>query len=59
MPRTRAQQYPRTRADLRGEPIIGMHDELDPNIAKPNYAVVWQVRNVRDAGERQQVVLAH
>ena len=39
MPRTQARQYPRTRADLRGEPLVGMHDELDPNIARPNYAV--------------------
>lgn len=39
MPRTRAQQYPRTRADLVGQPIVGMYDVLDTAIAKPNLAL--------------------
>jgi hypothetical protein len=38
MPRTRAQQYPRTRAPLEGAPIVGMDDTLDWNVARPGYA---------------------
>ena len=38
MPRTRAKQYPRTRTDLRGEPIVGMYDQLDSAVARPNMA---------------------
>ncbi len=39
MPRTRGQQYPRTRTDLVGQPIVGMYDTLDTAVARPNLAV--------------------
>ena len=39
MPRTQAQQYPRARADLIGQPITGMYDRLDPEVARPGTAL--------------------
>lgn len=38
MPRTSAQQYPRSRADLIPPPIVGVDDTLDWNVARPGYA---------------------
>ena len=38
MPRTRGQQYPRTREVLGGAPLVGMDDTLDWNVSRPNFA---------------------